>query len=120
MKTMVLFFFVSLTFLSCGGSSSSGGSCDFSSGSSICIVYGAGYPSSTVTLLCSAGSGTIATSGTCSSTNRVGQCAFNFSGLMSTTHYYSTGGNPYNATTAESNCTSTSGTWTANFVEPED
>lgn len=62
--------------------------------------------------MCEAGNGTFGSGAGCPSENRIGSCEI---GSGQVRRYYSTGGNPYEAEAAQSDCTGLySGTWRAN------
>jgi hypothetical protein len=100
------------TFSACGGDDETtvGGSCNFA-GTSLCSDYPSSLLSAQLDALetvCGAASGVWSTSA-CTTTNLVGKCAITTDGITSTTNYYST---LFDATTAQSSCTASSGTFT--------
>lgn len=91
------------------------GACDLSASSSFCVDYvGSAWTAMTVESSCATQIGDYLASG-CPTGDLVGTCEVDFSGdptLKSVYYYYSTGGLPQDAVSAEATCTTLGGAFT--------
>ncbi|HMK73349.1 MAG TPA: hypothetical protein VK454_08410 [Myxococcaceae bacterium] len=104
----------------CSSSSSNTYTCDFSAAVGFCYEWStaSSLSSSEISQLqaaCTGGGagGTFSTGTTCSSTNRVGQCTFSNFGVSGVSYIWVLYSPTYTATTGQTFCTQSGGSWTA-------